>query len=138
MTCRRKFIKNASLVSGGISLGAIGLVTGCTPITYVSATQVDNRLQIKKADWGESNFVVVKYKKLPKPLYVSNLGNGKYIALLMQCTHKQCEVRPFAQGLSCPCHGSEFDQTGKVLEGPAKKDLAEFTVTTYEQNIYIG
>ncbi|MGI9543842.1 MAG: ubiquinol-cytochrome c reductase iron-sulfur subunit [Cyclobacteriaceae bacterium] len=135
---RRKFIKNTGLLCGGIGLGATGLVTSCTPITYVSATLIENKLLIKKADWGESSFVVVKSKRLPKPLYVCQLSTDNYVALLMECTHKQCEVRPSSQGLNCPCHGSEFDRTGKVLEGPAREDLAEFTVASDEENIYIG
>ena len=135
---RRKFIKNAGLVCGGISLGATGLVTSCTPITYVSATLVENKFLIKKADWGENSFVVLKNKRLPKPLYVGQLGTDDYVALLMECTHKQCEVRPSSQGLNCPCHGSEFDRSGKVLEGPAEKDLAQFTVTSDEDNVYVG
>ena len=137
-TCRRTFIKNASLVSGGLCLGVTALAPGCTPITYVSATVAENKLVVKKAMWGESNFIVVKSARLPKPLYVTRLSADQYIALLMQCTHKECEVRPASQGLSCPCHGSEFDRNGKVLEGPAKEDLAQFTVTTDEENIYIG
>lgn len=135
---RRTFIKNTAVLSGGLCIGILNLLPGCASISYVTATEEENRLVIKKSDWGEGDFVVIKTRQLPKPIYVSRLAEDKYAAVLMRCTHKQCEVRPYSQGLSCPCHGSEFDRTGKVLEGPAPSDLMKFTVTTDVENIYIS
>jgi Rieske Fe-S protein len=49
-------------------------------------------------------------------------GNGIY-ALSLVCTHLGCTVSVTADGIFCPCHGSRFDQEGKVLQGPATKPL---------------
>jgi cytochrome b6-f complex iron-sulfur subunit len=39
--------------------------------------------------------------------------------------------------LSCPAHGSEFNNKGAVLQGPAERPLKKFPVTTDNENIYI-
>ncbi|MEM9155675.1 MAG: FAD-dependent oxidoreductase [Cyanobacteria bacterium P01_F01_bin.33] len=54
--------------------------------------------------------------------------NGKE-ALRLTCTHQGCTVQPGADGhFHCPCHGAEFDGNGKVVRGPAQRDLATFEV----------
>jgi cytochrome b6-f complex iron-sulfur subunit len=39
------------------------------------------------------------------------------------CTHLGCSVARSAEGFSCPCHGSRFDSSGKVVGGPAPRGL---------------
>jgi len=41
------------------------------------------------------------------------------------CTHRKCIVNfnNAEKSWDCPCHGSRFDTDGKVLNGPAVKDL---------------
>lgn len=42
-----------------------------------------------------------------------------------KCTHLYCGLRynPISETYDCPCHGSRFDKNGKVIIGPARKDL---------------
>ncbi len=42
------------------------------------------------------------------------------------CTHMGCPLswNPEEETYECPCHGSRFDKDGKLLNGPAQKDLA--------------
>lgn len=50
-------------------------------------------------------------------------------ALSLTCTHQGCTVQRVENGeLHCPCHGAVFDAQGRVVRGPAQRDLPRFTV----------
>ena len=53
----------------------------------------------------------------------------KVFALSSICTHKGCKVRPQPdQSFLCKCHGSRFSPEGKVVNGPATRDLPRLKV----------
>ena len=51
--------------------------------------------------------------------------DGKIKMVSAKCTHLGCTVHwdKERKGWDCPCHGSKFDVDGKVIHGPAIKDL---------------
>jgi len=49
-------------------------------------------------------------------------------ALSLVCTHLGCTVSVTPEGMVCPCHGSRFDRSGKVLSGPAERSLPRLMV----------
>ena len=52
----------------------------------------------------------------------------KLLAVNPKCTHEGCAVKWMAgeKKYDCPCHDAEFAADGKVLKGPAKKNLATY------------
>ncbi|MEW5815295.1 MAG: ubiquinol-cytochrome c reductase iron-sulfur subunit [Spirochaetota bacterium] len=50
-------------------------------------------------------------------------------AISLICTHLGCVVKRTEEGFACPCHGSFFDNQGRVLKGPAPKPLPWFEVS---------
>ncbi|MFN2389851.1 MAG: FAD-dependent oxidoreductase [Actinomycetota bacterium] len=53
--------------------------------------------------------------------------DGTLHAVSAVCTHLACIVcwNPAEKSWDCPCHGSRFDTEGRVLHGPAVKDLEQ-------------
>ncbi|MBW8733008.1 MAG: ubiquinol-cytochrome c reductase iron-sulfur subunit [Asticcacaulis sp.] len=53
-------------------------------------------------------------------------GHEKYLILVGVCTHLGC-VPNFGAGeyggWFCPCHGSQYDTSGRIRQGPAPKNL---------------
>src|SRR3954467_1556979 len=51
--------------------------------------------------------------------------DGTLHAVSAVCTHLGCQVlwNSAERSWDCPCHGSRFDVTGHVIQGPAVKDL---------------
>lgn len=52
-------------------------------------------------------------------------ADGRIVALSPICTHMGCTVgwNGNEKTWDCPCHGSRYDKEGKVIQGPATKDL---------------
>ncbi len=63
-------------------------------------------------------------------IIIINIGDG-FIALSSICTHQGCKVSydSGSNNLPCPCHGSVFNITGTVLEGPADSPLKKYEVS---------
>lgn len=63
-------------------------------------------------------------------LYLLHAPEG-FVAMNARCTHLGCMTRYLAEDnrIVCPCHGSSFDATGVVLEGPAPAPLQRLTLT---------
>lgn len=56
--------------------------------------------------------------------YIVINHNKKTTVLSARCTHLGCTINKVEQDkFLCPCHGSEFSLDGKVLNGPAYRDL---------------
>ncbi|MEB2781987.1 Rieske (2Fe-2S) protein [Algoriphagus sp. C2-6-M1] len=63
-------------------------------------------------------------------LLVVNVG-GSYRALTSICTHSACDRNwTFTNSkFTCTCHGSEFDTSGNVLQGPAIRPLKTYATS---------
>jgi cytochrome b6-f complex iron-sulfur subunit len=62
------------------------------------------------------------------PTYVVMAGDNAIVdyGINAVCTHLGCVVpwNGSENKFKCPCHGSQYDNTGKVVRGPAPKSLA--------------
>lgn len=70
---------------------------------------------------GEGGIVSYNGQKLG----IYKKSKDETIAVKPYCTHLSCELswNPLEKTWDCPCHGSRFDYTGKLLSEPSKKNL---------------
>lgn len=63
--------------------------------------------------------------------YLVRMPDGGFVALYRKCTHLGCAVpwNPAEGRFICPCHGSEFEQDGQVINAPAPRPLDRFAIT---------
>ncbi|WGV27511.1 FAD-dependent oxidoreductase [Halotia branconii] len=58
------------------------------------------------------------------------IASGSKEAISLTCTHQGCTVKMAADGkFHCPCHGAVFAADGKVLKGPAQRNLPQYQVS---------
>lgn len=142
---RKEFIRNCS----GLCLAGIGtsvLVQACVSANYFAKNTVQNQIisvaksefsVVRKNEVKKREYVLVISGEMQVPVCLFHVKDDEYSALQMLCTHQGCELTVSGQMLNCPCHGSDFDIHGNVLNPPADKNLTNYKVTTDEKNIYI-
>ena len=141
---RRKFLKTCCYTAVVIPLLTTTLQS-CEAIHFATIVQGTNRLVVKKSEFwhmkGDKkvhrSFVLVKTEEMEFPICLYKVGKEEYSASLLHCTHRGCELNVGGGIYTCPCHGSEFSVKGKVLEGPAERDLKTFETELDHENIYI-
>jgi len=68
--------------------------------------------------------------------YLARLEDGGFLAMSRSCTHLNCTVPWVAKEnrFICPCHSSEFDITGDVINPPAPRALDLYALSI-ENNV---
>jgi len=142
---RRKFIKSCCITTAGITVAGT-LLQSCGSIYYASVHRDADRLVVPKSEFYQLKkdkkvarpFVLIKPEGFEFPICIYKVKDNNYVASLLKCTHRGCELNVGGGIYSCPCHGSEFTVQGDVLEGPAEDKLKTFKIETDNENIYLS
>ncbi|MEC5144928.1 Rieske (2Fe-2S) protein [Chitinophaga sp. 212800010-3] len=139
---RRKFLADTC----GTCLAITGLsaaFSSCNATHYLTGTLGKDGITIDKEAFRTKNkaayhsFIIVRNEALQYPICVYRFGEDNYTALWMRCTHQGTELQAAGNYLQCPAHGSEFNNHGRVTNGPADKDLRTFPVTIDKNQLFI-
>tara|TARA_B100001750_G_scaffold175547_1_gene143743 strand:- start:10179 stop:10619 length:441 start_codon:yes stop_codon:yes gene_type:complete len=141
---RKDFIKQFGYLIAVLPASS-ALLSSCAGLYYASFVEEGGVLRVSKGEFQqvkgvkqiERDFVVIQGDSMRYPIGIFKTPNNHYMANLMQCTHRGCELSIGGGIFNCPCHGSEFDPSGRVLEGPAEENLKSFEITADNENIYV-
>jgi Rieske Fe-S protein len=134
---RRDFIikSAAGVLIGGTALSVLdlnNLFAGSTKGSIVKIS--DGDIIIKLSDPKNANLKNVKGSVLlDDENILIRISQTQFLAVNLICRHKGCTVDLTGDQFVCPCHGSEYDITGKVTHGPSKANLKTW-VTNYDSD----
>jgi Rieske Fe-S protein len=107
----------------------IGLVDSLPP---AGSPPVKKEITFRKLDgWRET--------VTTESVYVEHTADGKIRVLSSICPHLGCTVQwngPKNKFL-CPCHGSEFNQEGKHIAGPARRGMDPLPTEQKEDDLLV-
>ena len=148
---RRSFLR---IWGGGWLLLAVGSglgVSGCGNKAGSGGIGFENVGSLKLL---EEEGRILQEQFSSEPLLVVNpnpkYGRGKDAAKLLRpetlaaispaCPHQGCLVNwnKTHRAFICPCHGARFGADGKVLQGPATKDLKRYDVEMRGDEIWVS
>jgi ubiquinol-cytochrome c reductase iron-sulfur subunit len=148
---RRDFLYVATAAVGGVGVAAAvwPLIDQMNPDASVLAL---SSIEFDLSAIGEGDSVTIKWRGLPvfvrhrtpqeikeaQDTPLSDLkdpepdsnrvkeGHDQWLIMIANCTHLGCipvgESGDY-DGWFCPCHGSQYDSSGRIRKGPAPKNL---------------
>jgi ubiquinol-cytochrome c reductase iron-sulfur subunit len=143
-TGRRDFLLKATTVVGGAGVAAASLpfVASMNPSAELLAkanTEVDlSGIPVggmHTVAWqGKPIFILHRTPEEIKAMAISNgekdpepdserVKKPEWLVVIAVCTHMGCVPNKEGPGWICHCHGSQYDDSGRILRGPAPKNL---------------
>jgi cytochrome b6-f complex iron-sulfur subunit len=128
MVARREFLQHAHRAAlGACVLGAVpALAMGCASVPLVTVDGREGMARVPFTSLDRDGRALVDVAGLDLPIFVRRVAGQAPVALSTRCMHRGCEVEPSIDRLVCPCHGSEYDLQGAVLQGPTTLPLRKF------------
>ena len=115
---RRDFLGLASI--GALILSSLTVLAGIFRMTKADVYYEESRkFKVGKPE----EFLLGTVKKLDDKRVFIFADNDGFHAVSSVCTHLGCIVHADEGGFQCPCHGSKFNKNGKVVSGPAPRNL---------------
>ncbi|MFW6201509.1 MAG: ubiquinol-cytochrome c reductase iron-sulfur subunit, partial [Gemmatimonadota bacterium] len=106
-------------------------LAGCGLHAAVPAPVERGRIRLRLSNHPRlaerDGFLKVRPDGASRLLYILSTEDG-FVAVSPVCTHQGCTVDVEGSRLVCPCHGSEYERTGRVLRGPAERSLERYPV----------
>ena len=124
---RNEFIEK---VGKGASLlflaSCAGALHSCSDKDVVAPQNVDFTIDISTGALASNGGYLVK-----NGVIVARTSTGNFLAVSASCTHQGSTINynSSSNQFVCPSHGSKFNATGGVANGPASSSLKQYNTT---------
>ena len=123
---RREFLRTTCSFCLAASAGVlVTSLDSCAVPPMLDAAVADNTITIPHSAFDHSDVQIVRPGGLLFDIALHRDADGRFRALVLQCTHASTQLTPTGDGYTCPAHGSTFDVEGRVTRGPAQFQLRE-------------
>ncbi len=136
---RREFIKQSCFACIALGSGVIATsLASCSTLPIIKSTLEGDRIHFDPAAFTpEVTILLLRTNKLDHDVLVIKNGDNNYTAIYMLCTHSQFDLSCNKKQIFCTFHGAEFDFNGKVIKGPAQKNLKKFPVISEDGKLFV-
>ncbi|HXF49518.1 MAG TPA: Rieske (2Fe-2S) protein [Verrucomicrobiae bacterium] len=134
MMTRKEFLQSAATALAAASIFPMSaLLAGCAVNSQtLRVSTKENRVRLTLSELPKlsepGGYIKLYPLGFAHPIVLFQDGTGELFAVSTTCTHAGCEVRKTKSKFECPCHGSQYDLSGKVIRGPAPAALTRFPV----------
>jgi Rieske Fe-S protein len=139
MSTRREFIKiGGAACVAACSIGVIlSALESCKPSQVAHVTVSNSQITVPLESFATKKVVIVNNMNLEDNVAVIKKSDTEFVALLLQCTHRENEVKYTGSEFYCPSHGSTFDMDGNVTKQPAIRPLKRYPASLVGNNVII-
>jgi len=136
---RRDFIKDIAKGAGKIAFGtfAISYLASCSddsnPASPNNNSDAEITIDISEPENAAisqiGGTIAINGNSLDsRGMLIIRTSESSVTVLSRRCTHQSCTIPNLQNGISsCPCHGSQFNASGSVVNGPATQRLTEYS-----------
>ncbi|NOX42118.1 MAG: ubiquinol-cytochrome c reductase iron-sulfur subunit [Gammaproteobacteria bacterium] len=142
---RRHFLEKATCAVAGVGIVAAAwpFVSSMNPASNVlskSTVEIDigsiKTGEVKTVEWQSKPVFI--FHRTPTQISAMQDSTGseidpqadddrvlkpEWLVVIGLCTHLGCVPSKKQEGWFCPCHGSRYDNSGRILRSPAPKNL---------------
>ena len=138
---RREFIKDTLTGISTVAFGSFMLVNqgGCSEGSPTAPSNNSDQTITVDLSLSENSALVMVGGALAlgsnvidsKGILLYRQSDTNVLAFSRNCTHNGCTIESFDNNgkSACPCHGSQFDTSGNVLNGPAINPLTQYSAS---------
>jgi Rieske Fe-S protein len=137
---RKDFIKGSCGICIALSSGFVlsAMLSSCkTPLGVVKTSAKDNVITIALSEFATGDYKLIRVSNYNYDLAIQKKPDGTFETLVLECTHAGHPLTKTGNNYYCTLHGSQFDHEGKVLKGPAERNLKRLTTTVLGDHLSI-